>query len=70
MLPKIVKFKFDNKKLLQEAFKIRLKVFVEEQNIDKKEEFDSLNDEATYFLIFSEGNPAGNFKSQNNERRY
>ncbi|NOZ34247.1 MAG: GNAT family N-acetyltransferase [Chlorobi bacterium] len=59
MLPKIVKFKFDNKKLLQEAFKIRLKVFVEEQNTDKEEEFDGLDDEATHFLIFFEGKPAG-----------
>ncbi|MCF6184853.1 MAG: GNAT family N-acetyltransferase [Bacteroidales bacterium] len=59
MRGKVVKFSFKNKKLLNEAFKIRTKVFIEEQNTDEEEEFDGLDAEATHFIIFSEEKPAG-----------
>ncbi len=59
MSGKVVKFSFKNKKLLNEAFKIRTNVFIEEQNTDIEEEFDGLDAEAMHFLIFYEGKTAG-----------
>ena len=37
---------------LQEAFNIRRKVFVQEQNVPEEEEYDDFEDEAQHFLAF------------------
>ncbi len=59
MQPKVLKFGFDKKELFKEAEKIRIKVFVEEQNTDFDEEFDGLDDKAEHFLIFFDNKPVG-----------
>ncbi len=43
---------------LQKAFAIRIKVFVDEQGVDKKLEYE-FEDESTHFLALVKGNPAG-----------
>ena len=58
MLLKTVTFNSENKTFLDEAFKIRTKVFVEEQNTDFEEEFDGLDDEAMHYLVFFNGKAA------------
>ena len=59
MQPKVLKFGFDKKELFKEAEKIRIKVFVEEQNTDFDEEFDGLDKKAEHFLIFFDNKPVG-----------
>ncbi|WP_338453335.1 GNAT family N-acetyltransferase [Niallia oryzisoli] len=44
---------------LNDAFKIRKKVFVEEQNVPPEEEIDDLESEATHFVLYIKEEPAG-----------
>lgn len=44
---------------LNDAFKIRKKVFVEEQNVPPEEEIDDLESEATHFVLYINEEPAG-----------
>ncbi|XTP56786.1 GNAT family N-acetyltransferase [Niallia sp. Krafla_26] len=46
-------------KQLEEAFSIRRKVFVEEQQVPEEEEIDDLESEATHFLLTINEKPAG-----------
>jgi len=55
MSTEVKKIVFQNKELLNQAFEIRKKVFVEEQNTDAEEEFDSLDEEAIHYLVIFKG---------------
>lgn len=44
---------------LEEAFSIRKKIFVEEQKVPEEEEIDHLESEATHFILYCDGKPAG-----------
>ena len=59
VMNKILKFKTDNTELSEKAFRIRTKVFVEEQNTDHDVEFDGFDDEADHFLFLADDIPAG-----------
>lgn len=50
--------KIDNNADLQQAFDIRVKVFVEEQGVDKRLEYE-YEDESTHFLALADGKPIG-----------
>src|SRR5215207_373629 len=41
------------------AFSIRQKVFVDEQHVDQREEYDSHEDESTHYLLLKEEIPVG-----------
>ena len=41
------------------AFEIRRKVFVEEQHVDQREEYDEHEEEARHYLLFADNKPAG-----------
>jgi len=57
-MSKIIKFSPDNKELLQIAFDIRRKVFIEEQNVSEEEEFE-FEEESVHFLIYDKRKPLG-----------
>jgi predicted GNAT family N-acyltransferase len=44
---------------LESAFSIRRKVFVEEQHVDAREEYDEFEDSSTHFLARADGTPCG-----------
>ncbi|KOP81772.1 GNAT family N-acetyltransferase [Cytobacillus solani] len=48
-----------NDNQLQEAFSIRKKVFVEEQQVPLEEEIDQYEDEAVHFLLYDQNLPIG-----------
>ncbi|WP_338473167.1 GNAT family N-acetyltransferase [Niallia sp. XMNu-256] len=48
-----------NEEQLNDAFSIRKKVFVDEQQVPEEEEIDSLESEATHFLLLNNGKPTG-----------
>ncbi len=50
-MSKVVKFSFEDKELLNIAFDIRRQVFVEEQNVSEKEEFE-FEEDCVHFLIY------------------
>ena len=49
----------ENDAELQQAFEIRRKVFIEEQNCPEAEEFDGFDDESVHFIAFRSGHPIG-----------
>lgn len=50
----------ENKEALEEAFKIRQKVFVEEQAVPAEEEYDEFEDSSRHFLAYGQdGQPCG-----------
>jgi len=49
--PKVLPFKTDQKNLFEEVRKIRELVFVQEQEVDEAEEFDSFEDESQHFVL-------------------
>tara|TARA_R110001599_G_scaffold353639_1_gene594486 strand:- start:1391 stop:1825 length:435 start_codon:yes stop_codon:yes gene_type:complete len=51
--------KVENQEELNQAFAIREKVFIEEQLCDREEEFDEFDAEATHFIAYYQGEPAG-----------
>lgn len=52
--------KIADQESLRKAFAIREKVFVEEQQVSKEEEYDEFEERATHFLALNEkGEPAG-----------
>ena len=55
----IIVEKIDNQEALKEAFDIRRTVFVEEQKVDEREEYDEFEDISVHFLAKSMGKPAG-----------
>lgn len=48
-----------NEKELQEAFSIRKKVFIHEQNVPEEEEIDQFEENSAHFLLYKDGKPAG-----------
>lgn len=46
----------NNVEMLEQAFLIRKKVFVDEQNVPLAEEIDEFEEIATHFLVFSDNN--------------
>lgn len=48
-----------NEQELEEAYRIRKIVFVEEQQVPIEEEIDNLEAEATHFLLFDQAEPIG-----------
>ena len=55
----IKKFTTKEKDLAAIAFDIRNKVFVEEQKVDREEEYDSHEDSSTHFLLLKSDQPIG-----------
>ncbi|MFW5759813.1 MAG: GNAT family N-acetyltransferase [Cyclobacteriaceae bacterium] len=55
----IVVLKISNESQLQHAFKIRTRVFVEEQNVPPEDELDEHEDTAVHFLAYANDQPAG-----------
>ena len=51
--------KIDNKQDLEKVFNIRQKVFVEEQNVPREEEYDEFEAIATHYLATYNHEPAG-----------
>lgn len=51
--------KIDNDADLNEAYLIREKVYIEEQQIDRQDEFDEFDESSHHFLAKSNGQPAG-----------
>ena len=58
MNKKIITFNPDKEHLLKAAYKIRMLVFVDEQNVDYEEEFDGLDSDSIHYLIFVDDIPA------------
>jgi len=59
MAHSIETFSIDRKDLAEIAFKIRQKVFVEEQEVSPEEEYDEHEDISRHYLLFVDGQPAG-----------
>lgn len=55
----IKKFTTKDKDSAAIAFDIRNKVFVEEQKVDREEEYDSHEDESNHFLLLKDEQPIG-----------
>src|SRR5688572_31801279 len=51
--------KIDNKADLETVFNIRQKVFVEEQQVPREEEYDDFEDTSAHYLATYNGKPAG-----------
>jgi predicted GNAT family N-acyltransferase len=58
--------KIANSAHLQKAFDIRVKVFVDEQGVDKRLEYEH-EDESTHFLALADGVPAGTARHRQTE---
>ncbi len=52
-------FNFHEKEYAALAFSIRDKVFVQEQKVDREEEYDSHEEESRHYLIYADGVAAG-----------
>jgi predicted GNAT family N-acyltransferase len=52
-------FNFSDKELAEIAFAIRDKVFVQEQKVDKREEYDQFEEESIHYLIYDDEMPIG-----------
>lgn len=51
--------KVENKEELDQAYAIREKVFIEEQECDRDEEFDQFDEESVHFIAYKNDVPAG-----------
>lgn len=51
--------KIENQEELDQAFAIREKVFIEEQECDRDEEFDEFDSESVHFIAYYQGQVAG-----------
>jgi predicted GNAT family N-acyltransferase len=51
--------KVSTEQQLQDAYKVRKTVFVEEQHVPLEEEIDHLENESTHFVLYQEGMPVG-----------
>ena len=52
-------FRTDNYELAKKAFKIRTLVFVKEQDVDPKIEYDEYENQCQHYLVYVDGNPIG-----------
>ncbi|TYR79481.1 GNAT family N-acetyltransferase [Priestia megaterium] len=48
-----------SKQDLEDAYYVRMKVFVEEQKVDAEEEIDQYEDEATHIVVYDQQKPVG-----------
>ena len=55
----IKSFRSTNKHLADTAFSIRQKVFVEEQKVDAREEYDEHEEESRHYLLYKDKTPIG-----------
>ncbi len=62
MLIQIEGFSSDNFELLQESYKIRNTVFVEEQGVDKNIEYDGFDSDSTHYIVFVNNKPAATMR--------
>jgi predicted GNAT family N-acyltransferase len=53
----IVVLRIQQADLLEEVFRIRREVFVEEQHVPEAEEYDTFEDTSRHFLVIADGNP-------------
>lgn len=53
----VIRFHTSDRKLRDRAFAIREKVFIEEQQVDRAEEFDAFEDTSIHFLLIEEDQP-------------
>ena len=53
---------------LDQAFAIREKVFIEEQECDRDEEFDGLDQDSVLFIAYYKGRPAGTSRYRRTEK--
>ncbi|MEA2042333.1 MAG: GNAT family N-acetyltransferase [Bacteroidota bacterium] len=51
MTVELIGFSAKEKELINKAYKIRQTVFVKEQNVDKRIEYDGLDEKATHYLV-------------------
>ena len=54
-----ISFSFSDKQNMNAAFDIRQKVFVEEQEVDPKEEYDEFEETSIHYLVFVDDKPVG-----------
>lgn len=64
----IEKFSTENQTLSRTAFEIRSKVFVEEQKVDSREEFDQFEDICLHYLLYYKDSPAGTARWRETEK--
>src|SRR6185436_18959968 len=55
---KVISFSFSNR-LIETAFEIRKKVFVEEQQVSREEEYDQFEESSIHYLVYDNEIPAG-----------
>lgn len=55
----IIRFRTDNYELAKKAFKIRTLVFVKEQNVDPKIEYDEYENQCEHYLVLVDDMPIG-----------
>ena len=54
-----ISFSYSDKEHMDAAFSIRQKVFVDEQQVDAREEYDEFEETSIHYLVFTDGNPVG-----------
>jgi predicted GNAT family N-acyltransferase len=65
---KVVSFPFSDKDRAEKAFSIREKVFVQEQKVDQREEYDSHEEESQHYLIYDDEIPVGTARWRNTDK--
>ena len=55
----VIKFKTEDKEKASIVFNIRQRVFVEEQQVSREEEYDEHEDESMHYMLLVEKQPAG-----------
>lgn len=56
---RVIAFQYNNNALAEQVFAIRKNVFVEEQKVDAREEFDDHEKESTHYLAYYNDFPCG-----------
>ena len=54
-----ISFSFSDKEHMDLAFSIRQKVFVEEQKVDRDEEYDEFEPSSIHYLVYVDEKPVG-----------
>ncbi|MFO8053900.1 MAG: GNAT family N-acetyltransferase [Bacteroidales bacterium] len=65
---KIDKFHYQDRQLMEAAFRIREKVFIKEQNVPESLEKDDSDPEAVHYLLWDKGNPIGTARYRETSR--
>lgn len=66
-MSKLIKFKPHKRDLLNQAFAIRQKVFIEEQEVSEEEEFE-FEDDSIHFLVYDKKKPVGTARYRKTEK--